>query len=441
MKKKKIMNRFIVVSAILFMSVVNISAQVTIGKLAAPHAAAVLDLSQVPSRNLGLLMPRVELKALNSFLPLTGAEADAAGMWLYNTAYSPAYDPTDANSFCPGTYVYNGTDWNRIGEACPEIPVTAPLTITTCANNITVPSFRFMAYNLGADPALDTPKKQMKYLATHPFDAYDARVYGGTYQWGRGNLAHGATLDGTYRRYNATPVTSQTDTPEDDKFYYGQNDWRINSNNALWGNGALFVGQDDDYGGVKFTDDKYYQNTDWSNPLNNPCPKGFRVPSLDEWERLLAYDCIPNSAGGALSDITTSGKLVSENGLTWVPVVCNRNNNGQCVPDNSWTENITSSGYAIYLTTVWNAATTYQVATIDAKSLHDDDAPEPLLFLPATGSRNGSTAAPYYVGQNSYYWSSMPSDSGQAYALRFVGNNARPNLHNRADGIAVRCVR
>jgi uncharacterized protein (TIGR02145 family) len=445
MKKNNLMNRFLVVSAILFMNATNISAQVTIGALEPPHAAAVLDLSQVNSQNLGLLMPRIELTALNSFSPLTGNEEDAVGMWVYNTAYNPAYDPAKAGSFCPGTYVWNGTGWNRTGEPCR---ISTSDVITPSISCSGVPPLRFMAYNLGADPTYDTPKKQMEYLATHPFSITDAHIYGGLFQWGRSDFTHGMTTDGTYIRYHGDGATNhatsgRTDTPVDGMFYYGYSNWRSTNDNSLWGNGEQFTAQDnDDEGGVPYNG-KYYQNTDWKTPSNNPCPTGWRVPTEDEWERLGTYDCRPDLAGNNLTSISVDG-IATGTGLTWVPVVCSYSTR-QCKPDNSsWSANATSSGYAIYNTAEWNAANNYKSGTIGTKSLHDFAAPEPVLFISTAGCRSNATNAYgnlVNVGAYGSYGCSTYYSASHTFNLDFGRNNVDLNTYRpKAFGYSVRCV-
>ena len=61
---------------------IRVSAQVTIGSSEQPAPGAVLDLSQVSSKDLGLLLPQVELTDLSLWSPLLGEAID--GMFVYN---------------------------------------------------------------------------------------------------------------------------------------------------------------------------------------------------------------------------------------------------------------------------------------------------------------------------------------------------------------------
>jgi hypothetical protein len=452
MKKNKSIIEKIVALTIFSASAMNLFAQVTIGALEPPHAAAVLDLSQVPSRNLGLLMPRVKLEALNLFSPLTGAKEDAAGMWIYNTAYSPPYDPRDANSFCPGIYVYNGTDWNRIGETC-QIPVTDPLTATTCSNNITVPSVRFMTYNLGADPTYDTPKKQMAYIPTSQTDAH---VYGGLYQWGRSDLTHGASTDGSYVRYNGATnaVSATTNTPANGTFYMASSDWKATRDDTLWGNGKGMAADGTiDKGGVKFTDDNYYQNTDWLHPENNPCPTGWRVPTQDELMRFMAYNCNPSQSNTTITSLGSvayfNAMATSNGGITSPSYIIVKVRNGLPTTSIDWAANETTPGMAVYLKSQWETAiaTGGYLAGLQqsgagmpgGKRLYDTDAPNPVLFLPFAGYRN-TNGTLTHVGTYGDYWSStIKGTYGQEAYLRNDQVNFTYATDHRAYGYSIRC--
>ncbi len=82
----------------------------------------------------------------------------------------------------------------------------------------------------------------------------DADAYGDLYQWGRGSDGHEKRTSGT------TSSLSSSDSPGHGQFITTSNynyDWRIPRNNNLWQ-------------GV--------------NGINNPCPEGYRVPTLIEWE-------------------------------------------------------------------------------------------------------------------------------------------------------------
>lgn len=98
----------------------------------------------------------------------------------------------------------------------------------------------------------------------------DAESYGDLYQWGRGT-------DGHEKRTSPTTSTlSSSDMPGHGKFIItrsGNYDWRSPQNNNLWQ-------------GV--------------NGINNPCPEGFRIPTIAEWAAEL-YSWSRKSSAGAFS--------------------------------------------------------------------------------------------------------------------------------------------
>ena len=98
----------------------------------------------------------------------------------------------------------------------------------------------WMAYNLGATKAPSSPD--------------DTAQYGDLYQWGR-------ATDGHEKRTSLTTTTrSSTDTPVDGKFIIttaAPYNWRSSTNHNLWQGGS---------------------------GTNNPCPAGFRIPTIQELE-------------------------------------------------------------------------------------------------------------------------------------------------------------
>lgn len=94
----------------------DVQAQVTIGADTPPLQGALLDLMQYdPDSNnggatsdKGLLMPRVELSSLGTFLPVSGDPAMHIGLSLYNMKED------DPNYLCKGLYAWDGTQWQLL---------------------------------------------------------------------------------------------------------------------------------------------------------------------------------------------------------------------------------------------------------------------------------------------------------------------------------------
>jgi hypothetical protein len=484
------MKKILFTAATLIALIAGVSAQVNIGSTDDPQPFSILELEGHGER--GLRLPQLNESQQQALtVELTGltdqAKRDAArGLQIFNT-----------KTRCVETW--NGSKWIAVCGG-PD-PWVEPDVITGCKYNgadIVIPPVRFAKFNLGADPTLDTPKKQMKYLAEKTYAdlnerMLDATVNGGLYQWGRkwdktsDDTSYPVSVSGTYKRYygsgdhaasrgsgatyddNTATNTGQILTydgtnPADGKYIYIGNtdpyDWRGVANNQkhdLWGNGQGFTGQTDDKGGV-FYNEKYYQNTDWHIPSNDPCPDGFRVPTQDELERLGNYDCNPEVAS-YFGNITVSGTPTGK-GLTWVSVVCNRSNSGRCVPDNadrsSYANQYSGSGHAIYKTAEWEAAINTGVykdwdKTINGfnikvdgnykyPSLHEEStAPEPLLFLPAAGWRDCQNGNISWMCEKGFYWSSTVNDKN-ARGIELAKSGVNSSISPRAYGFSVRCV-
>jgi uncharacterized protein (TIGR02145 family) len=82
----------------------------------------------------------------------------------------------------------------------------------------------------------------------------DSEAFGDLYQWGRSTDGH------QLKTSNITTTLSNTDSPNVPNFIITDsepNDWRKTTNDNLW------------------------QGT---NGVNCPCPQGYRLPTMDEWQ-------------------------------------------------------------------------------------------------------------------------------------------------------------
>ncbi len=449
----------------MMMLTTGVSAQVTIGSGDVPKDFSVLEL--ISNNTRGLRLPHIATTVQRDivFTDADGFKTNplAQGLQIFNM-----------ETRCVETW--NGTVWIQscamdddvINYRCPEI------------GDIPIP--RFMAYNLGADHTLDTPKKQMAYLAsaeagggtTTNVTIRNGRVFGGRYQWGRKNLPYAISQDGNYRLYdgftntvnisNITTPTYDTDGQlenMDNYHIYSENssiDWRGNNpKDDLWGNGvAVSTATNTLPGGITYNGHTYQSPV---KGKGDPCPAGWRVPTQDEWERIGAYDCQPNSAGGVLAiaidgtneifNMEDGTTTPANSPFTWVPVVCGGTaGEGQCKASNDWgaIENSSlNTGYAIYKTEDW-ANRPDKTAEADLLSA---TSPEPFLFLPAAGHRNHVAAGDVSnVGNAGYYWTSnievVSGPSGtKSYAMTISRTQVRLNvsaIYFRAYGMSVRCV-
>jgi hypothetical protein len=468
-------------AAFLTMSATTIATtQVTIGSTANPQSFSILELESNGAR--GMRLPQMTTAQRNA-LGLenkTGTEAQKAqGLQIFNT-----------KTRCIETW--NGTKWiQKCGEPDPWVEIPA----CECSD-MTIPPVRFAKYNLGADSTLDTPKKQMGYLVSKSYSSVndqvsDARVYGGLYQWGRKwekDKSYQVSVDGSYLRTynqklvwldfrdvessngrvaydatgqiltvggNQTSVLDATnayvmlkDTETSDRYHY---DWRgkyYSATSNLWGNGSLMTSGATDKGGILYNGN-YYQNTNWTYPSNNPCPAGFRVPTQDEWERIINYDCNPTSYTGRYISISQSGgySATTNNGLVWVRVVCTHST-GKCVPGNGYStsahngsgtvENI-AAGLAVYDSEVWgNADPEYKKTDGSGLSLHSDAAPEPLLFFPCSGFYYDYEIR--YTTRDGLYWTATTSNYESLSATMRTSEVGVTTRSYRTYSLSIRCV-
>ncbi|GHT88203.1 hypothetical protein FACS189474_3010 [Bacteroidia bacterium] len=93
--------------ALFFLSAASVNAQVNIGSKDSPKDGALLDLSR-SGKNLGLILPNVNLTNLNDWQLDAGSGADAAGTVVFNTNAGLA---ANGKTLGQGIFVWNGNGW------------------------------------------------------------------------------------------------------------------------------------------------------------------------------------------------------------------------------------------------------------------------------------------------------------------------------------------
>jgi uncharacterized protein (TIGR02145 family) len=410
-----------------------IRAQVTIGANIDPNEGSLLDLKtsdESVNATKGLLLPRVQLTDLTKLYPMFTGNYDPAenakhvGLTVYNMK---GITWTGVPS---GLYVWDGAKWSCINvkptlATCdplyyePDVTKYVDITVKVpdeFGNSTGTKNLRFLTYNLGANPNM-TVKEQMAYVSTMTKPEEDITVFGGLYQWGRKDPEHSLRCSMTDKpgSFTTTRYSTAEAAAAGGQFVHGNNDWLNPAVTTLWGNG-LEIGSGGNDSPVK-------------NTAYDPCPPGYRVPTQYEWALLGNEDGYPDdNIIDGMQSITASGKL-GFSGIVWVPV-------SEGKASTSWSGGKTN-GFALYDETVWNTAT-------EKTNLIADNAPEPLLFLPAGGYRpHNSADLVSEVGNYGRYWSSVvSSSSSQSNGMHFEKNAVEMGIFSFrcALGLSVRCV-
>jgi len=149
----------------------------------------------------------------------------------------------------------------------------------------------WLANNLGADYTnLSSSSFSLTGQATSDGDSH---AYGSLFQWGRNSDGHELRSSG----YGTTTTLSGTDTPGHALFIINSSspyDWRSPQNDNLWQ-------------GVSGT--------------NNPCPSGFRIPTIAELAALCTAAGITNRSDAASSNLkfTAAGDRSTYDGIIYGP--------------------------------------------------------------------------------------------------------------------------
>ena len=252
-----------------------------------PNPSAITELN---STTQGFLPPRMTTVQRDAIA------TPAVGLVIYNTT-------SNCLNF------YTGANWNETcGSISPTTGGTYPSGSVFCASgptaivNVTSPTGKiWMDRNLGATRVA--------------ISKTDASSYGDLYQWGRGSDGHQCKTGPT------TTTLSSVDQPNHSDFILAPNstllnDWRSPQNTNLWQ-------------GV--------------NGVNNPCPIGYRVPTIAELNAERLSWALGNNnagafgsplklpAGGYRSRDSGSKFGVGQSGAYWSSSVNNAQNNSHLI--------------------------------------------------------------------------------------------------------------
>jgi len=216
----------------------NMWSQVGVGT-STPDGSAALE---IQSTTKGLLLPRMTKAQMEAIA------SPSEGLLVYCTDCDPK-----------GMYIFNGLSYIASSTGFPS-------GFNESTDIISATGRVWMNKNLGAT-------QEATSITDH-------LGYGSLYQWGRATDGHevinwtsSTSTDGT-EQTRETATLSPSDTPGHDDFITSSSNWRSTPNANLWQ-------------GVSGT--------------NNPCPSGYRIPTMAEWEAERVAFATSNAAGAFAS--------------------------------------------------------------------------------------------------------------------------------------------
>ncbi|MDR1876429.1 MAG: hypothetical protein LBQ84_02255 [Flavobacteriaceae bacterium] len=400
-------------------------AQISVGGTR-PTEGAIIDMNSTHTLG-GLVLSNVWLDKVthipgnNRFVGIPNeldTKDELTGMVVWNTNK----DVTGGNGV--GPYVWDGKDWKclgcRVRLAYVDVTKNGPnkgngfdgtlngdVRGYPAKGKIITRWIEFMPYNLGAN---------------------DRNIKGDLYyQWGRNSDGHENKSSTT----TSTLVNAGSYTPGHSSFITNNvntvGDWiTIDASNnpypGRWGGSLVNSNAPESAKGV-----------------NDPCPSGSRVPTINEWAGIFAGGYNGGGEIGTFSDTSYNGKYEGAN--KWVYT--------------SDYKNTGTAGWLVYPP---------KVKIIDGKETISDEGYEndPVLFLPVTsGFRLGANATGISGGgdkfgkpggdivnqSKSYYWSSSSTSSYKGFAQGMIfykdGSEFKVGVIGapRADGLSVRCIK
>ena len=205
--------------------------------------------------------------------PITGYTVTSSPGGITRTGTSSPINVTGLTNLVAYTFTVIATNIKGNSPSSAASDPVIPGTVTNPATGKI-----WMDRNLGASRPAES--------------STDAEAYGDLYQWGRGTDGH------QVRTSDITTILTSSDSPGHGNFIVGTAslyDWRSPQNTSLWQ-------------GV--------------SGINNPCPAGYRLPTVAEWQVELASWTTGNTSGAFASPLKlpAAGHRLYNSGLLSVDI-------------------------------------------------------------------------------------------------------------------------
>jgi uncharacterized protein (TIGR02145 family) len=315
---------FFLMLTLFVLGAANVSAQVNIGSNDNPTEGAVLDLSQVAAKNLGLLLPQVELTDDATEWALDGIATP--GMIVYNTKAGVL----DGEGF------YGWTNLKWTSEAGTPVVTIVVTLYGSSAPPTEIPSMAIgygRQLNYGVIPS--TASNQGVNWSSS--DETIAEVSPGGFVKG----VHSGTVTITATAKDGSGVTGTIDFdvrgPAADAaggfatYDYGSyvGTWMIE--NSTLGTSSAETYNNGQYSGVG-----YYYTWDQAQ-AGDVCPTGFSLPNVEQWSRLRDFVNGSNAIAAEKAYWVDSAALVgASNGTAWY---------GWGASGNWWSSSVTGQAF------------------------------------------------------------------------------------------------
>ena len=236
----------------------------------------------VPSAPTSIVATSGDMQASIAFVtPVNTGGSDITGYTVTSSSGSLTVSGTSSPILVTGlnngtTYTFTVVATNSVGSSVASVASnTVTPSVFVCGNSTVTFMYKSSSVTYGTVVSANSKCWLDRNLGATRVAASstDAASSGDLFQWGRGDDGHQTRTSGI------TSFLSTTDTPDNSDFiivFQSPADWRQGQNSSLWQ-------------GV--------------NGTNNPCPKGYRVPTQEELAAEFTSWNSNNSAGAYASPL------------------------------------------------------------------------------------------------------------------------------------------